>query len=358
MLLVKQQITTLLKTNLAESYPEFYIHTAYAIGDTRRDGNFYYKAAVAIDATNTIRPSDISTKWVKMRPSNRYAALDTSSLTTSTNDSIISYFDNTADYAVDELARDNVTGEFFINILAITGGGEPSTNLTNWLYYLPSSDGIIFEFDNPRYDIIGFGYVIGEKITIEYSEDDFNYIVWRDERSQYSWIGQDASADKYSYRYGSFAEVGDTYEFYKKMILGSGKLRVTIDPSEVDSGLAAIGYMVAGNSLHVGSVLDGVSFGYTDYSVKVTDVFGTIELTKRDAQRVLGFSVATDVEIAYKIAKDVRKLLATNLMIIGDENDDSMFENLLLLSYIEEFDINLESHIDQNISTWRMIEKI
>jgi len=358
MLLAKQGITNILKTNLVESYPDFEELTAYIIGDIRRDGNFYFKAATPILDTNTIHPADDPTRWAKVRPSNRYAMIDTSSLTTSTNEHITPDWLVGTAYIINETSRDTITNDFYICIADITGGGEPSTNPTNWELYLPSSDGIIVEFDNPRYNVIAFGYVVSDKITIEFSSDDFATIEDTIIIENYGWVTQNSTPDWYSYYYGEFSAAGDTKDAFKILVPKAGKIRVTFDVSTVDAGLASCGYMVAGNTVYAGCTMDGVKLSYKDYSVKTTDAFGTTVLTKRNAQRILKFSVATDVNAVYQVSKEVRKLLATNLLVIGDESDTSHFENLLLLSYIEVFTADLKTSNTKNISQWTIVEKL
>ncbi len=312
MLLSKQAITDYTATNISESYPDWATLTQYTIGEIVRDGNFYWKAAVSIPDTNTVRPTEAPTKWSQVRASNRYAMLDTSSIT---------YTDN----------QNNTSGD--------------------------PTEGIIVEFDNARYDIIAFGGVISDLITIEFSADDFVTI---DEtitiENQY-WVTDNSEANWYSYYYGEFTEEGDLTSFFRNITPRAGKIRVTIAPSSVDNGLAQCSYMVCGNSVYAGATLSGVDISTKDWSVREYDAFGTLNIVKRNIQQIITCSTVHDRNYTIPLYKSVKKLRSTHILIVGDEADDSQFENILMLGTIEDDTTKAETS-PKNFSDFMFVESI
>ncbi len=312
MYLLKQKVTQYTYTNITESFPDWVSGTSYVIGDTVRDANWYFKCAVA--NTDTTSPENEPTKWVKIRPSNRYAMLDTASLTFSDNQSNLS--------------------------------GDPT-------------EGIIVEFDNPRYDTISLGYVLGRETKIEISEDDFATIAWSKTYTTEAYVDESSTSDWYSYYYGLFLQAESYDHYYVPIPPLSGKIRITILPSDVieDNGWAKCGFMVCGNNVFAGCTLDSVGMGFKDFSIKNNDEFGTTILTKRRAQQVFDVTTLLDKSKIINLKSNVRKLLATSIVAIPDESENTVYDHLLLLCYIESF--SSSTRPDDNLEVkFKLIETI
>jgi len=312
MLLSKQGVAQYTSTNISESYPDWVALTAYVIGDIVRDGNFYWKCTTPIDITNTIPPTKALTKWATVRASNRYAMLDTSSLT---------YTDN----------QHNTSGD--------------------------PTEGIIVEFDNPRFDIIAFGYVITSQIIIEFSSDDFVTIDETITINNNSWVSPTNEANWYDYYYGTFQEAGETYSFYQEIIPRSGKIRVTILPSDIDNGLAQCGYMITGNSIYAGDTQDNVKISFKDWSNREYDDFGTLKVLKRNVQQNFQLQTVVDNSYSVQLFKKIKPILSTPILIVGDESKDSIFENLLMLGTIQKFDGGVQNS-PKNFTSFKLEELI
>jgi len=312
MLLSKQAITDYTSTNILESYPDWVTLTQYTIGEIVRDGNFYWKAAVTILDTNTIRPNEAQTKWAKVRPSNRYAMLDTSSTT---------YTDN----------QNNTSGN--------------------------PAEGIVVEFVNERYDIIAFGAVISDQIKIEFSADDFVTIDDTVTIDNVSWVTEESEANWYDYYYGPFAVGGEMYSFFTTLIPRAGKIRITIAPSGADAGYCQCGYMICGNSIFAGSTLSGVDISTKDWSVREYDDFGTLHTVKRNIQQIISLVSAHDRNYTMPLYKKVKLLRNEHILIVGDESDDSQFENIIMLGTIEDHTTKAENS-PKNFSNFKFVESI
>jgi len=313
MIFCPQDIKRFTDINIVETYPDFQKLTEYPIGSFVQNENFYWKNAVQIMDTNVVEPKDALTKWVKIRPSNRYAWIDLSSTTTTTNQNNIS--------------------------------GDPT-------------EGIVAIFESEFYNVMAFGNVLADEIKIEFSLDDFvtidETIIW----DYPSYLTPDSQTNKWYYRYGERREADMPYNKFFPISPRLGKIRVTIKPSSVDAGLASVGYMLCGMSQYVGQTQDTCKISFKDYSVYETDDFGTQVITKRGIQQIMDITTYSDNTLIMDYTKIVKKLLGKYVLAVGDENDDSIFENLLMLCVIKKFDTNLKSYKFKNISNFRLEETI
>ena len=313
MQICKQAIINYTYTNIKESEPDWTALTSYAIGDQVRDGTYYWKCAVAIPDTNVLRPSNNLTKWGKTRPSNRYAMIDESSRSVTTNNT------NTS--------------------------GDPT-------------EGIIVVFENAFYNTIAFGNLLTDQLKIEFSSDDFvtidETIIWEN-----PWyINPATQTNKWYYRYGTRRSADMPYAKYFAVAPRFGKIRVTIAPSTSDNGLASCGYMVAGIAEPLGLTKDDVKISFKDWSVYDEDPWGGVEVEKRQIQQILDITTYSDKAVIMDYIKIVRKLLGTTVLLIGDESDDSIFENLIMLALIKKNDASLKGSADKNLATYRFEEKL
>ena len=308
----RQTVNNYTSTNIAESYPDWVVSTSYVIGDIIRDGNYYWKCAVSVQATNVIRPSNDTTKWVKFRPSNRYAMLDESSTSVTTN-------------------NNNISGD--------------------------ASEGIIVEFDNGFYNTIAFGNLLTDQLKIEFSSDDFvtidETIIWDNP----SYLTPTTQTNKWYYRYGTRRAAEMPYTQYFAIQPRLGKIRVTIAPSIVDNGLAQCGYMVSGIAEPLGITKNGVKISFKDYSIYDEDDWGGVEVSKRAIQQIMDITTYNEPSTIIDYIQIVKSMLGDTVLVIGDESDESIFRNLIMLALVKKNDATIES-CRKNMASYRFEEKI
>jgi len=129
---------------------------------------------------------------------------------------------------------------------------------------------------------------------------------------------------------------GDTKSFWQAFPAYMGFMRVTIAPSLIDNGYCQCAYMVTGVSAQWGKTLNRGSLALEDFSVAGIDAFGTETTTKRDARQILNLSTMIDAGLAYNLTQQVRRLLSTVIVVIGDERPNSRLQNLIMLGKIND----------------------
>jgi len=221
-----------------------------------------------------------------------------------------------------------------------------------------ASEGIIVEFDNAFYNTIAFGNVLTDQIKIEFSTDDFvtidETIIWDNP----SYLTPTTQTNKWYYRYGARRSAGMPYAKYIPISPRLGKIRVTIAPSIVDNGLASCGYMIAGVAEPLGITKDDVKVSFRDFSVYSQDPWGGVEVEKRQIQQIVDLTTYSENTTMMDYLKIVKKLLGETILLIGDEGDDSIFENLVMLALIKKNDANLRGCSAKNLTTYRFEEKL
>jgi hypothetical protein len=257
--------------------------TEYFPDDIKRFGSWYYRCATHIEATEDREdPSKDKSTWSIHSPSNTYAMIDD---------------------------RSNTATE-------------------------TSGTSIVVEFDNvDRYDAIAFGQLKASNVKVEIFDSVSTLLYTRE--VAINEIGTDAEANWYSYYYAPLADETSRYDLYMSLPQTGVKIKVTI--SESTFGGTACSFMVAGNGLYCGEAKSEVSFRFEDNSIKEKDPFGITNLVQRYAQDIS--DVDTTIETNYFLAlkRKMKKMYGIPLAVVIDEREDTKYENLLSLSYLDDF---------------------
>lgn len=241
--------------------------TVYSNGDEARDDHYIYKYA-GIDGTNsTLSPENEPTLWLKTRASNYYAMLG----------------DKTSQ-------QTTVSGDLEITI------------------------------ESENYDTLALLNMTGSQVDIEMRNSD-NDIVFTE---SYSLNNNIDIVDAYSYYFSPF-EFFTSY-YTQIPILPNSTIKITITAS---SGTSAIGRLVCGQSYQIGDSLYGTTFSLESYSKTEFDEFGTANIIPREAVYNSSYLVRIPSTNIPRLQRKRKSLDAIPILFIGDESEDSVYENLL-----------------------------
>jgi hypothetical protein len=298
MLILKQQIEEYNSINIVRRYDNWEPDHpgGYPVGAIVFSEHYYYKSVVK----DNLAPVKDTTSWLRWSVSNRYAAVDLQANTETVCD--VNSMDNDGDNIPD--------------------GSGPYD--------------LVMEFDTDNYDAIAFGNVYGSQLKIEvFKEDDLN--------NPYQVITEDIATTRYcvsswwNYYYCPLASELDSTlsNVFHRIYPVKGVIRVTITQGYQPH--SSVAYMVAGNTNYVGDSLYGASVGLIDYSRKEIDSFGILDLSKRESRQTMDINVSFDTGDTMRINKVARDVLGSVVLFVGDEDEDSQIENLLILGLLEDF---------------------
>ena len=266
MRLCENQVTDYYSANFTEDETEWSAGATYLNGDEARYGHYIYKYA-GVDGTNsTDNPTLDTTLWVYDRVTNYYAAIGG---TTTEQTGVENTFD----------VQFEISG---FDTLAILN--------------MDAEEVIITFLDNA-------GSVISGPTTYDLT-----------------------SRDVIDYTSFFFAP----FKFQKRLFIRIPfylNSRVRIQANK--TGTVKVGRIVLGRSLNLGVTLFGANFELTSQSREVTNEFGTTSQEQVASYYSAAYNIRTPSQnIEY--LKDLRKDLAfKNVLFVGDEEDESKFQNLL-----------------------------
>lgn len=299
MLLLKQNITRFLSTNLHQPYPAWDKNNTYPLNTTVLYKNYFYRTIV--DNNQGVAPDLNTGKWLLMGVDNAYAAIDLQSHTSSTIDS------------------------------------DEDKNLPY----------IEYVFESISFDYLAFGGIRGTMLEIwEYDAKDKEV-----GHTQHA-IGAERICANTWYKY-FYCDIPD------KNDLGKGKpidylhgnihgntVKIKVHIVKNSDGKASVGSMVGGASNDIGDTQFGVTLGLVDYSRKVTDEFGITTLTKRDAVETMTSEIVIPAQDTQKVKRAIKEALGTVVMFIANPERDSNYEHLIQLGYIEDFRIYIRNAVE------------
>jgi len=291
MVVVEQKVSEYLDINIVTTYPNWDESTTYQFDEILFYEHYYYKNV--IDDNLGLIPSDNSASWLLWEVSNRYAQIDLRATTTTTWN---------------------------------------ATTAT-----VPADDALISRFANNSYDFIGLGGVLGSSVTIEVLDDVLAvlYTVTED-----IYFRQDA--DWYGYYFGEFGAAREQGFIFRIPPYSGGSIRVTV---VAEDGSASVGYMVVGNSVWVGDSLYGASVGLNSNSNIEVDDFGITTITRRQSNETMDIDTTFPSTQIQTMKRTARGILDKTVLFVGDESEDSVYEHLGILGYIESWDVILANPV-------------
>jgi len=122
--------------------------------------------------------------------------------------------------------------------------------------------------------------------------------------------------------------------------------KVTVTAKDLDGYISAeCAYMIAGKGDFVGDTLFSAQTGINDNSLIEEDDWGIITVTKRTVSRYIDADVVYPAEQTKTIERRVLSHVGNVVLFIGDESEDTKYENLLLLGYLEDFNVTIPNCI-------------
>ena len=290
MLILEQKITDFISTNLEQPYPIWDSTTEYPINTTVVYKNHVYRTIV--DNNQSVQPDLNTGKWLLFGVDNAFASIDLNSSTSSIMDDGLDYIE--FEFAVDRynyLALSNIRGD------AIE----------------------IWEYDELDVEL---AHIYHENELVRTCADTwFDYY--------YCGLPQENVPDcGYPFDYLHTP----IHPLTKRMVV---RIHKTVDDC------ASIGIMIGGRAVNIGETQFGVKVGLIDYSRKETDDYGITSIVRRKSRQTMRSVVMIRSQNTQLVKRIVRDTLGTVVMFIADPATDSNYENLLLLGYVEEFDLEL-----------------
>lgn len=292
MKVLQNRATEFISTNFLENETAWSSTATYNYADERRDGHFIYKYA-GDNGTNTIvspalDSESLTKKWVKIRPTNYYAMLDSETRTQTQNADTIAF----------SIASSNYDAISLLELNAVS----VQVSLT----------------DNSTQDVI-------YERTIDLTDNS-------------------AVIDFASYCFEPIVMLPSIY-FDDLEMRSNATINVSINAI---GGTAKCGRLVAGRTYYVGETGVGVNLGIESYSKKETDVFGNTSLVHSSSVNLDSYEVHIQTKAIPNIRRKMKELDAVALLFVMDEQEESELENLLNFGYWQQFNILLS---DSRIST-------
>lgn len=276
----KSAITDYLSINVAETEPEWTSGALFNYADEIRSGHFIYKYA-GVDQTNTTDSPEVTYEqhkdaysvWVRIRPTNYWAALDER--------------------------------------------GDTKTE---------NADSLIIELDNRRCDTFAALGLECAAVTIELIDKTTSEVYYA---NAFNLLDRSARIDAYSHYFSPIELRTNIYDD-SIPLLPNTKLKITI---ESQGGIAKVGRLVFGQSYYVGKTLYPATLDYQSYSRFNTDVFGNTELKQIASLPVETYLIRTEASKIPSLKQKRKEMDAVPILFIMDESPDSILENLLIFGY-------------------------
>jgi hypothetical protein len=289
-LILENLVTGYVSANFTESETDWDIGTSYSYGEEAREGHYIYKSLVSGANTNTgNQPSISPLHWKKNRPSNYFAALDNVNLTQTQN-----------------------------------------------------ADKVEFTISGVNYDAISILGIDGYSISVEMIAAGISTAVFSDTKSLDNSL---AVIDEMTYWFNDF-DFTTTY-FSRLPIYSDSTIKVTIDKL---GSTAKVGTLCAGRTLYLGDAAWGASFDMESWGRKVVDEFGATELTHTNSVYSDTYTLNIPSTKIRELQRKVKQYDFKPLIFIGDETDDSLFENLVDIGYWETVKMVLSNPIMSTVN--------
>lgn len=260
-------------SNAVEEYSDWSAGT-YVEGDTVVHDNSIWES---LAGGSTDEPSESSSEWLRIGPSNRWAMFDNSVSTQTTK----------------------ATGNLVVEVKA--------NQITNSLALLN---------------------MVGNTVTIEMI-DDVDGLVY----TKVVELDSTIILDWQMYFFESFNQLQDLV-ITDLPLYGSATIRITLEADNV-----AIGGLIVGPIYEIGKTQYNVNFGIRDYSIKETDDFGRTFFRERNFSKRMSptiFIRNSNLVFVSRLLTDIR---ATPTVFIGSE--DPTYEPLIVFGYLRDWDIEI-----------------
>lgn len=290
MLILENLVTGYVSANFTESETAWLVGTAYSYGGEAREGHYIYKSLVSGANTNTgNQPSISPLHWKKNRPSNYFAALDNVNLTQTQN-----------------------------------------------------VDKVEFTILGSNYDAISILGIDGYSVSVVMTDLGTGTVVFNDTQTLDNQTGV---VDEMSYWFNDF-DFTTTY-FSRLPIYSNSTIKVTINKL---GSTAKVGTLSSGKTLYLGNTTWGVSFDMESWGRKVVDEFGATELTHTNSVYGDTYTLNIPSTKIRELQRKVKQYDFKPLVFIGDETDNSLFENLVDIGYWETVKMVLSGPVNSTVN--------
>lgn len=287
MTICENLVTSYVSANFSETETAYNASTVYAYGAEARDGHFIYKSRV--DSNVGHQPSTSELYWKKVRPSNYYGMLDGVTLTQTENDDTID--------------------------ITITTSGYDVISLLNLDAY--SVRAIVTDLNTS---------------TVVYDKTK--------DLTDLSRIN-----DFYSYCFEPVSYI-DSY-FLRIPLYYNATTRLIIDKT---GDTAKCGNLVAGRSINIGNAQWGASFDLESWGTSTVDEFGYTDLEHTNSVYDDSYTIKVESARLIWLKRQMKKYDFIPLVFIGDEKDDSKYENLIDYGYWETIKLVLDGPVYSTIN--------
>ena len=160
----------------------------------------------------------------------------------------------------------------------------------------------------------------------------------------------------YNYIYSPYTLHTDREKVFDVNIALGSSVRVSL-LSDLGVEEVACGFMVAGLGEDMGDTLYGVNFSFNSYSVRNTDEFGTLTITKRGVQELVDFETSISSPNLQDTLYKIRDIHDEVVAFILDPSNTSVYNNLVTFGIIESVNTVLANAVLSTVS-WSISETI
>ena len=211
---------------------------------------------------------------------------------------------------------------------------------------------IVVTFKKRLINGIVIGNFSGNSLTVENLDDGGNIV---DTPVEYTQSPNEDVFDYYSYIYSEYSVSSENAKFYRLNDIGT-QIRVTITSNSA-TGVAKCGFLVGGEITDMGSTINNVAFNFNSYSTKSIDEFGTLSIKKRGVQELVDFeTVVKNTEMRQRKSQ-LKAIYDEILAFVVDEDEGSIYDNLIAFGTIENSAIIINEY-DKQIISWSIMESI
>lgn len=293
---VKQTIESYTSPNVTPEHANWSSAITYAVGANVLYGNYIWKNSFTSNLNN--KPSEESPYWVKFDVSNYYSLIDTQSKTTT-----------------------DIVG-----------------------------DDLIATFDLGYIDTLAIGYYTAQTLKIENLDSSGNVLLTQE-------ITQSVSEDVfdyYDYIYAPYSTSTDKAKYFTIIRAGT-QIRVSFLRGIFPG--ASCGFLVGGTAIDMGRTVEGVKLGWNSFSLRNTDEFGIMSITKRADQDLIDFETSVNTINLMSLRRKAKQYKDEIVAFIVDDTESSLFENIVTLGVMQEMQ-PVATNNDKTILTWSILESI
>lgn len=295
MKICENQVTDYASINIVENETLWLQTEVYNYADERRYGHYIYKYA-GENGTNTEenpefifnRDKEIFPIWVKVRPTNYWAAID----------------------------------------------GSTGTQTTN-------TSSIVMSFNISNYDTLSLLNLEAQAVHISLYDNDSMQEVYSNEVNMQDETGV---IDGYTYCFSPFVFKPSLYIDDLPLYTDS---TITIT---ITNAVVKIGRIVLGRSYFVGDTEFGANLGIDSYSARDVDVFGNVSLVQRGSVNNDSLTVRVPTSKVASLRRKFKEVDAMPILFVSDESQDSNVDNLLNFGYWSSFNILIPNPVKSTAS--------